>query len=262
MSETAEAPVPEVETPAAAAPEAPQTPAPEVAAPETPDAPEASGDTPAAGDEPWRKVRIEQMARQKNDAVRERDLARRELEETRALIAELQAGRDPDRAKADAARIETEARRLAAAELAARDMDTKLGTFLDVGRKAFSDFDQRCQVVADLGAGPKDRPEFMATIGDMGEDGPRVVMHLADNPAEVQRILSLPPHSMALALSRVEQQTRPKPAAPKPISQAPKPVTPVSGATVNTGDIFDPNLSMAEYSRLRERQIKDRDARR
>lgn len=241
----------ETEPPAAATTEAAPPPDPQAAT----DATDAPADPPP-GEEPWRKVRIEQMARQKNEAQRERDLIARERDELRSLVSELRAGRDPDAQKADEARVEARARELALRELSAREKDVGNQKFLEVGRKEFSDFDERCSVVAQCGA--TSRPEFMDVIRLM-DDGHRVVMHLADNPAEATRILNLEPHAMGLALARLETQVKPKASAPKPVSQAPKPVTPVTGAVVPNADIYDPNLSMREYRILREKQIKARE---
>lgn len=214
---------------------------------------------PAPGDEPWRKVRIEQMSREKNEAKRAQQLAERERDEARKIIEELRAGQSPDTAGMSAAQIQAEARRLATEELAARDQDSKNEIFVKAGRAAFTDFDDRCAVVASAGATA--RPEFMAIIGDM-DDGPRVVMHLADHPTEAVRILNLPAHKMGLELAKIERSVQPRAAAPKPVSQLPKPVTPLGGVTASDGDIFDPNISMAEYTRLRQKQIAAKEAQR
>lgn len=229
-------------------------------APETTAAEPSAQDAPKPGDEPWRKVRIEQITREKHEERRAREAAERELAEARRALEELRAGRDPDASKLNAAQIEAEARRIAMEELAAREQDAKNARFIKHG-ESIPDFNERCAVVASMGA--TSRPEFMQIIGDMDEAGPRVVMHLADNPTEAMRILQMPPAAMGRALAVLETQLRPSAPAPKETSKAPKPITPVGGATASSPDLFDPNISMREYIKLRDKQLKAReDARR
>lgn len=258
MSETIETAPVEPEAPApveTAAPEPVET-ATETTDPVEPE-PEVAAEPEKPADPPWKDTRIQQLSREKGDLARERDLIRRERDELRAAYEAAKAGLPADAAGLTAAQIDERATQIATEALTARDSATKNEKFVATGRTAFPDFDARCAVVA--GAGALDRPAFMDIIRDMDEDGPRVVAHLADNIGDAQRILSMQPLSMALALSKmstalaVAAAKKPDPPA---LSKAPRPIAPVGGTTVSAGDIMDDNMSMAEWVKLREKGIK------
>jgi hypothetical protein len=249
------APAPELE-PEPPPPEPAATPEPDAKAPDP--APEADPEpeAPKPAEPPkWQQTRIDQLSREKGELARARDLALREAQEAREALAAALAGKPPDTTQLTAAQIRQEAERIAAETLAGREVVAKNERFITTGRAEFPEFDQRCNVVASIGA--LDKPEFMAVIREM-DDGPKVVMHLADHADETARILALPPHAMALALAKISRTLEaPAPKAVAP-SKVPKPIAPVGGVTQGSPDIFDEGLSMKDWNALMDKRDADR----
>lgn len=103
------------------------------------------------------------------------------------------------------------------------------------------------------------------------ENGPDVVYYLAKNPKEAQQIADLPPVRAVAEIGRIAarlekaapegQETNATqnrgPDRPPIVSKAPAPIKPLSGHAVRTTpDLNDPNLSFAEYRRIRAEQEK------
>lgn len=112
------------------------------------------------------------------------------------------------------------------------------------------DFNNACNIVASLG---DDRQvaifREIITDPDAVEDGHKVVMALAENPEEAERILSLPPVKQALALNKLAAKVnKPATPAPKPISKAPPPVTPIGGKTQVSSRLDDPEVPMEKFA--------------
>jgi hypothetical protein len=97
------------------------------------------------------------------------------------------------------------------------------------------------------------------------ENGPELLYALAKDPAEAKRICALGPIAAAREMGKLEakiskssdQQNKPE---PKKITKAPQPIAPVGskGGSSAPKRIDDPNLSQAEYEKLRREQIKAR----
>lgn len=107
-----------------------------------------------------------------------------------------------------------------------------------------------------------------ATVRDMilsSDHGPELAYELAKNRDEYARVCKLPPVSAAREIGKIEARLTSKASAdkktdPKKITHAPKPLNPVGagGKGSASKSLFDPNLSQAEYERLRMEQIKKR----
>lgn len=146
-----------------------------------------------------------------------------------------------------------------AAQIAASDAaKARTGKLLASGNTEFKDFTDRCNVVASLGAG--DRPDFMqiVTDPDVITDGHKVIAQLADNPDEAARILALPTVQMTAALVKFQAENS-KPAAPRPLSQAPAPIKTIDG--MNRGndapnDKDDMNTYAAKYRAQQAEKLK------
>ena len=111
------------------------------------------------------------------------------------------------------------------------------------------------EVIADF----KDRykhvnaPEVNQFIAE-SEIGPDLFYHLANNYAEIDRILALPPMRRVAELGKLEDRLGTAGAAPKPankVSKAPAPVTKEKGVAPAIKKLDDPNLSQTEYRQLR-----------
>lgn len=99
------------------------------------------------------------------------------------------------------------------------------------------------------------------------ENGPELMYELAKNRADYERINKLSPVAAAREIGKIEAKiaasksasSETKKQEPKKLTQAPKPIAPVGGSkgTVEKS-IDDPELSFAEYERLRREQMKRR----
>jgi hypothetical protein len=99
------------------------------------------------------------------------------------------------------------------------------------------------------------------------EIGPKIVYELAKNPSEAKRIFALSATRQALELGKLEAKLTlsPKESVDPDSSQetktktALKPITPVKGkGSVVPKDLDDPELSQAEYNRVRNKQERER----
>lgn len=218
--------------------------APQEAQPEQP-----TEDKPAEKKTPWF---VERIARQREELARERQ-QREELNARLAALEQQGQQHDPNQTQqrmpspAELQRmVQAEAQRIAEQNA----YQQKLVSFDSAGRKDYPDFVDRCNTIASLGAG--DNPVFMQAVTSM-DDGHKVVAKLAENPQKAIEILSLPPVAMAVALARYADST-PAP-KPPPVSTAPKPVKPISGAAK-----VDPDLSKASDSEWYRNWVKQQGA--
>lgn len=99
--------------------------------------------------------------------------------------------------------------------------------------------------------------EHLIVTSDMG---PQVVLELAKNPDEFQRLNGLEYGTLAREIGKLEARlTKTSESKPeKKITNAPKPIVPVNtkGSSVVKKSIYDPDISQAEYERLRRQQQK------
>lgn len=80
--------------------------------------------------------------------------------------------------------------------------------------------------------------------------------HLGTNLEVAEKIASLSPIHAAREIALLESRLEtPK---PKTVTNAPPPVKPVAGGSVNQKDIYDPSLSDKEYNEMRRKQIAAR----
>lgn len=227
--------------------------------PEAPDdaAPAVETAAPAADEpakpkqKPWFQTRIDELTRQKHDEKRQREAL-----EARLSALETPPVTDPAAPKPEDFDKAVTAR---AQQLLAQEEGKKRSqAWLSAGTKEYGtdDFNEKCATVAAMGAG--DSPEFMKIITDPDilPDGHKVVAMLADNPDEASRILALEPLKMAAALSRFATTAK---APDKPLSTAPRPITPLGGSargSSSPADTDDTKTWMAK----REAQLAARRA--
>lgn len=130
-----------------------------------------------------------------------------------------------------------------------REFQRKFDAFDALGRKEFPDFREKCNTLASIGA--SERPDFMPIVLDMPE-AHKIIVQLADNPDEAERILSLPTPRLALELAKLSL------AKPKPVSSAPEPIKPLGGSAGKTGDRLADDAPVSEWMKAREKQIAER----
>lgn len=124
-----------------------------------------------------------------------------------------------------------------------------------------------------------DHPDFDEVMEDADEDvtfaqatlqtiqesdiGPEVAYFLAKNPESAERISKLSIASQIKEIGKLEERLSKKqadaPAPAKKVSAAPAPIKPTTAkASVKSADLSDPNLSVADFNRIRAEQIKAR----
>lgn len=113
-----------------------------------------------------------------------------------------------------------------AEELAKREVATKVASFHEAGKAAYPDWQDRCAALMEMGADPA----FAELLIDM-PDGAKLAASLADDPDELERIAGLKTErARAIALGKYSAALEAKPAVAKPVSKAPPPIKPITGA--------------------------------
>lgn len=257
--------------------------------------------------------RIGGLTREKYDTIRERDDARAQIADLQRRLAALQTtpppsspttpepvkidvgpkpkeedfktfgeyleARDVYNEKAILARVEAErkvsdAARAAKdqADAAARDHQQRESTFqtrFNAARAKIENFDAIIQAGANLPVGP-----MMTEAIKDSEVGPEIMVYLAQNPQEAERIAALGPGPQIKAIGRIEERIASKASAPepkqtpapapvvaKPVSKAPAPPATVGGSpTKSTVDLNEADF--ATYKAVREAEILARGRRR
>jgi hypothetical protein len=91
-----------------------------------------------------------------------------------------------------------------------------------------------------------------------------VLYHLAQNPEQALNIAGLSPAKQGVALAKIANELSAK-SKGRGVSNAPSPVTPRvngGGASAPAKNLDDPNLSMEEWARLRNEQVRAKRGRR
>ena len=208
----------------------PETVIPPEPEPETPEEPEkaaeATPETPVEPEKPkrtpWYQTRIDEITKARREAERQ-------LAEANAKLAAQTPKEEGEAAPTfKPEQFEQLIDQRAEAKLAQKDFERRSKAWIAAGNKEFgaSEFMEKCNEVAALGAG--ESVEFMQLITDPETipDGHKVVAALAEHPEEAQRILSLDPVRMAAALTRFAGTAK---LPEKKISQAPAPIKPIGG---------------------------------
>lgn len=204
----------------------------------TAEAPKAEPETPAEKisklDEAHQKA-FNKMAFEKREAERRAREFQARLEELeKAQKAPAAAAVPPEGDTVPRSEVERLAREQAqriaaeqAAEKAAQDRAAEFNRAADdvyqAGVKEFPEFDSAVQNLRNLGF-----MTYNTVEAALATDNPqRVIYELGKNPAEAERITSLPPLKMAVELAKIASKA-PVPAK-KDVSAAPPPVKPIEG---------------------------------
>ena len=187
----------------------------------------------------WVQRRIDQLTREKHEERRKREA----LEAQLTKPAETSTDTPPSQEQ-----IEARAGQLAQAQLKQAKFDEACNTAYTKGKSEFQDFDDTLRTFGMLGGLT---PEFLEVATDL-PDGHKVLYALGKNPEEASRVLCLPPLKMAAELARMADKLGKT--APKPVSGAPAPITPVDGTTRVEKD--PEKMSMDDWMRWRNETVR------
>lgn len=202
---------------------------------------------------PGEKKKLPWELRRINEETNKRREAERRAADLEARLAKLENGESGEaRASSPEDDIDTRVARHAEHLLEQRNFKTRVDSWASAGVTEFGadEFNAQCNLIASL-VDDKSQRELMDTLTDPDQvkDGHKVIMELASDPEEAERILSLPPKKMALALSKISDRIgKPATPAPKPISKVPAPVTTVGGSPKATTRLEDPDIPMDKFA--------------
>jgi hypothetical protein len=125
----------------------------------------------------------------------------------------------------------------------------RMNEVVQKGRAEFPDFDTAAGYVVSMSA---DQMELRHALGELGEDAHRVVARLADDPDEAARLLALRGPRLGAALGKFAAKAA-TPATPKQaITQA--------APKAKGVDLYDPNLSKADFNAELDRRDREKRA--
>ena len=230
----------------------------------------------------WVQRRIDKLTAEKHEARREADAAKAQSAALLASLAELRASgvagtpatdptagvgtpvtQTPVQTPAPApaptqpvipmAEAEIEARAQAkAAEIARVNAFNKTcNDIADAGKTAYKDFDDALKNFNMQGGIPD---QLLQTLVEM-PNAHKVLYTVGKDPELIEKMIKLPPMKMAMELARLEQNVD-KPAAPAPVSGAPRPITPIDAGARASEDAE--KMSTAEWMQWREKNKKSR----
>ncbi|WP_186115447.1 hypothetical protein [Burkholderia gladioli] len=232
-------------TPATSTTETAHEPAQTSTAPGTEQPAAAQGDQPQQSKNGWVQRRIDQLTRERHEERRQREALEARLRELQPQSATPATGSAPAPVTAD--QIREEARRLVEQE----KFDATCTRVFEAGKAEFgAEWDQS---LATLGLVGNMSAEFLDAVTSM-DGAHKVLQHLGQNPDAAERLLSLPPHRMALELARLE--TTVGQAKAPPVSQAPAPINPVGGRSAPVEP--EEYATTADYIAARKRARNNR----
>ena len=175
---------------------------------------------------PWFQQRIDELTREKHEA-------RRQAEQLTAYLRQIQQGQPQEpqqQGQPPAGYVPaSEVGRIAAQQIEMARFNQACDEIADHGASVFRDFDSAVQNFQSIGGPPPALLEAVTALGK--EDGARVFYDLGMNPDEAMRLSRLSPARMAVEIARMAA----KPAAPKPVSKVPPPITPIAAARAEAG---------------------------
>lgn len=216
-------------------------------------------------DEPVKKEkgiqkRMEALTADKYKARSEAEALRKQNEALLLQLAAAKANNDPDKTVVPTAEIEALANAKAkdiAAQLSAETMfNNRIEDIWQNGVKEYTDFSLAVENIKLLG---ETFQNALPIIAETTKDAHKVIHHLSQNLDESNRILSLPPIRLAAEIARLEASLN-KPAPPKQISNAAKPITTVSGTkpAAKDFDASDTSISTEQWMKNRTADLKSK----
>lgn len=226
------------------APQVEQQAAPEATTEQTQEQQEANPDEPKK--EPWFQKRIGELTRQKYETLREAEQAKSEAAQLREQLARIQQGETVEQ-RDQQPDVMTLAEQIANQRLAEQQLVSATDRVWQAGTKELQGFEQAVNNLSMVGMDAK-----FVQLAIESPDAHKVIHYLGQeaNLDEAARILRLPPVQQARELTRLEYKLS-QPPAPKPVSKAPDPITPIgTGKAVESG-VHD-DLPIEEWMRRRQ----------
>lgn len=151
-----------------------------------------------------------------------------------------------------------QARQKAESERQAKEADAKRveawSKRIDGARKQHDDFDEAMEDVEHIPVSPA-----MAQALQESEQGAELAYWLAKHPDEMERISKLSPIGAVREIGKLEAKlTAPVPQQKPAVSKAPKPPATVQGGKTAERSVYDPDITPAEYQRIRREQLQRR----
>lgn len=198
---------------------------------------------------PWFQTRIDELTRARHEERRRAEEAQQRLAQYEQQFAQMQQGLDPEQQhQPNQFDVRTLAQQEASRMLAEQRFADQCNKVYSSGKAEFPDFDQSVANLQMVGVS-RDFLE-LATSSDVGA---KLLHHLGTDLDEAARIASLSPVQMARELTRLEFKLS-QPAAPKPVSKAPAPITPLGSSATN--DVDPSRMSDAEWFAHRQKTRK------
>lgn len=187
--------------------------------------------------------RIGQLTRQKKEAEER-------AAQYRAMLEQQNAPQGQETESLDPRAVQLEIHRRADEIAKERAWNDTVNKVWNDGLEKFGDWaPQLNQMAQILGGIPPSLTEAAIETGSPQD----VLYHLAKNPDEAARIAMLSPTRQAVAVAKIANGL----SQPRKVSSAPPPITPkVSGAGTAPASLDDPNISMEDWMRLRNEQLR------
>lgn len=199
----------------------------------------------------WALKRINELTRQRHEAERTAQAKSGEAERYRLLVEQMRNGDEVEKQPVPGEQpnidelVDKRAKQLAQHQAIA-ERGRSVAT---VGAEAYPDFQSAVVTLDALGI-TQDSVESILGM----DDAHKVLYSLGKNPEEAARILSLPPIQQGRELERLALKAGQP--APKAVSSAPAPVTPVDGTSASEKD--PAKMSTAEWMKWREKNHRTR----
>ena len=264
---------------AAPEPEVVETPAPEGQAPEAQPEPQTEAQPEKPKHERWFHQRLRAQNAKIADLGEHGKRIAQELEIARAALARYEAqqrGQSPQdntpgqhpqtQAGLTERDVESRAAALAAQRAEAADFTSRSNAVYEAGTQAYPDFAEKLGQFENLG-GLGQHIEFVKDVIDL-PNGAQVLYALANDLDQAAHVLALPPRRQAMALATLSSNLASShpatsvaqvAAAPAPAvvvaSKAPPPIRPIVGkAAQGPSDIYDKNISMEQFIKMRSKK--------
>lgn len=155
--------------------------------------------------------------------------------------------------KIDQKLAEAEAKRTQ--ESKTREIQDAYAKRLDEAKSKYSDWNEVMESVGEM--------EISNIVSDAikrSKNGPDIIYHIGTNQDVVAQLNAMDPIEAVAEIGFISASLMPAKSAPvekKPISAAPPPIRPISGAgTKSHKSLYDDNLSMKDHMRMREEEKK------
>lgn len=200
----------------------------------------------------WAVKRIGDLTRQRHEAERKADTALQESARYRLLLEEMQKGNGtpPVQTPGEQPDIDALVEKRATQKAQEQAVHERGVTVAKVGAETFPDFTQAVQTLDALGITTEQVQNLLGM-----DDAHAVIYHLGKNPEEAARILALSPLQQGRELERLSAKA-PKAPAPKAVSDAPKPITPVESSARSHKSPAD--MTTEEWMAWRNKTAKTR----